>query len=208
MTVDAFFGFTFVVVLAIFSPGPSFIGVTQYFFKYGPQRSLAFNAGICAGESVLSGIVLFGVINIFFAHPLILPFFYGSSGCYLALLGYQQLRQGVWTMEHSQNKLAISLPSYSQSWLSGFSIGIANPKSMIADMAIFANFIPPDTPLWQKASIWIWCFALSFFCFTLLCWLYKKFRDQLTQKLFYIQKICGAFLFFLGLRLIWNSLNF
>jgi threonine/homoserine/homoserine lactone efflux protein len=200
MFIDNFWQLTGILILAVLSPGPSFVGVTRYFLRYGFQKTLAFNAGIAFGEGMLSAIVLLGLSSFLLDHFWFNVCFYALSGFYLSYIGFQMIKAEKFKMEEKPISKKI------KGFWSGISIGASNPKSMVFDAALFSNFITADTSLIQKFSTWIWVMFVTFSCFTFLCLAFSAYRDKLLSKLIYVERICGTALLFLGIQLLYKTI--
>ena len=150
--IDNFWLFTTTLILAILSPGPSFVGVTRYFLHYGFKKTLAFNAGIALGEGVLSALVLLGLSTFILENLYFNYGFHFISGFYLIYIGYQMIQAKSIEIDSEQ----VDNTKKTHAFLSGFLIGSTNPKSLIFDAALLSIFISIDTTIFQKTTLWIW----------------------------------------------------
>ena len=180
MIIEQFWLFSLTLALAIFSPGPSFVGVTRHLFAHGFSKTLYFAAGIALGEGVLAGLVLFGLSSFLLENDFLRISFYLLSASYLGYLGVQMIQIKDINLSKIEEKKA-KFQWGKSPILKGFAIGVSNPKSMIFDAAILSNFIAEDTSLVQKTTLWLWMILLTFICFGSLTYLFSIYREKLLK---------------------------
>ena len=210
MFIDDFWLLTVTIVLAILSPGPSFVGVTRHFLRYGFQKTMIFNAGISAGENVLSALVLLGLSSTLLSNNYLYATFHIFSGAYLLYVGSSMIRSNTMQINLLDNTLSTK-PIKTNNFLPGFFIGVSNPKSLVFDMAVLSTFITPQTTSTQKFTLWLWLLLLSWLVFTVVCYFFNIFREKLLNYLGYFEKACGILLIGLGCKLLytlWENIPF
>ena len=199
-TIGSFLSLTGIIILAVLSPGPSFVGVTRHFLRFGLYKAVVFNAGIAAGESILSGSVLLGLSSFLLENHLAYTIFRSLSGLYLIWIGFSMIRAAQVLLL----KEDLEIVKKTNSFLAGASIGVSNPKSLIFDAAILSSFVNAKTSAIEKGMIWLWLIFLTFLCYSLICGLFAIYRQKILKHFVYVEHICGAALILLGAKLLYN----
>lgn len=202
-TIGNFLALTGIIILAVLSPGPSFVGVTRHFLRFGLYKAVIFNAGIAIGESVLSGSVLLGLSSFLLENHWAYLIFRSLSGLYLIWIGFSMIRAAqIIVLKEDQEMI-----KKTNSLLAGVSIGVSNPKSLIFDAAIFSSFVSAKTTAIEKGAMWLWLMFLTFLCYSLICGLFSIYRQKMLKYFVYIEHICGAALIILGGKLLYSIME-
>ena len=207
MSYGVVLGSVFVVhVLAMLSPGPNVLVVTQTAASRTRRAGVWVALGVAAGAALWSGAALLG-LSVLFAQ---VGWLYGAltfaGGVYLLYLSFR-----LWRGASRPLVLATGAPTASQTdwqafWL-GLLTNLTNPKALVFYGSIFAALLTPELPAWVKIAAFaiivsnatIWHGALA--CF---------FSAERTQRFYQrvkggIDRIAAIALALLGLRLMLPS---
>lgn len=211
MTYSVVLGSVFVVhVLAMLSPGPNVLVVTQTAASRTRRAAVLVALGIATGAALWSAAALLGLAVLFAQVAGLYGALTVMGGMYLLYLAF-----GLWRGAHRPLVLAARerAPAQTdgQAYLLGLLTNLTNPKALVFYGSIFAALLTPDLPAWVKvaafaiivANATVWHVALA--CF---------FSTERTQRFYlrvklWIDRIAAAALALLGLRLMlpaWRAL--
>lgn len=135
-----------VITVLIFSPGPSALLCLNHGVKFGAAKSVPVILGGCVASMVLMTLSAFGlgVLLVASANAFLLVKIVGAA--YLVYLGVGIWREGGKSISLSTDNEDDKRSSKSQSFKTGFLVGISNPKDIIFFAALFPNFISLESP--------------------------------------------------------------
>jgi len=191
-------------LLAVMSPGPSFLITARTAIARSRADGIKVALGLGAGSVVWSGAALL-VLNFLFRqfHWLFIGMKVAGA-LYLLWIAWQifwhaadpvEMNEGA-TNENGNNPL-----------LRGFLVQISNPKVAVFFGSIFVAMLPNEMPDWMIAAL------LAIVTMNEILWysLVSLFFGSSPARRFYlvakrwIDRVTGAFLGLLGLRLLWLS---
>jgi threonine efflux protein len=187
-------------LFAILSPGPAFIGMTNFSICYGFKKTVPFLLGLTVGNTILLVISFFGLSEIIFKFFILKIMFYILSGSYIFYFGIK-----IWNKKPPQKGIEIKS---SKAFLTGFGIEISNPKSLIFTTSLIALTIKPDTAISFQILIFFWLVFMSFFYELVIAYSFSVFKNKIQKYLPLLNKIFGVLLLFFGARLIFFGLEF
>lgn len=171
MTYGVVLGSIFVVhVLAMLSPGPNVLVVTQTAASRTHRAGVLVALGIATGAAIWSGAALLG-LSVLFARVAGL---YGAlklvGSIYLLYLGFKLWRGAGRPLILSTGDRATTQTDW-QAYRLGLLTNLTNPKALVFYGSIFAALLTPDLPAWVKiaafaiivANSTIWHGALACF---------------------------------------------
>jgi threonine efflux protein len=192
-------------VLAMLSPGPNFLIVTQTAAGRTRRAGVFTALGIAAGAAAWAGAALLG-LSVVFAH---FAWLHGVvkllGGMYLVYLGIK-----LWRAADRQllcaSRVLVPVLSDGRAFRLGLMTNLTNPKAVIFYGSIFAGLLPPTLPQWVKlAAIGIiiadavsWHVALACLFST------PRARRAYARMKRYLDRIVGAALALLGLQLAYH----
>ena len=204
MTYAVVLGSVFVVhVLAMLSPGPNVLVVTQTAASRTRRAGVLVALGIASGAALWSGAALLG-LSVLFAQ---VAWLYGAltmmGGIYLLYIAFR-----LWRGADRPLVLASGVRTSTQTDRQAYQLGLltnlTNPKALVFYGSIFAALLTPDLPVWVKVAAFtiivanstVWHVALA--CF---------FSTERTQRFYlrvklWIDRIAATLLALLGLRLM------
>jgi len=138
-------------VLAILSPGPNVLVVTQTAMSGARRAGVAAALGIATGAGILSCAALLGVHLVFTHVAWLYDGLKISGGIYLLYLAVRLWRfadrpLGAPTGTRGANR------SDGQSFQLGLFTNLTNPKAVVFYGGIFAALVAPSLPLWLKLA--------------------------------------------------------
>jgi threonine efflux protein len=135
--------------LAMVTPGPNFLLVTQAAMRRS-RRYAGFSAlGIATGSLVWCLIAAFGLAAVFAAVPFLAAFLRLAGAAYLVYLGVA-LWRGAGPIGADEREPA---PSAWRGYRRGLLVNMTNPKSAAYYGSVFAAFMVPGLPSWLQATV-------------------------------------------------------
>jgi threonine efflux protein len=132
-------------LMALVSPGPNFLLVTQTAMQRSRRCALAVALGIASGTAIWGTAVAAGLSSLFSLLPWIYTALKIAGAAYLIYLGIQLWR----TAEPTSGDVSTpSRRSLGTAYTRGLLTNLLNPKSAAYYGSVFALFFPPDTPAW------------------------------------------------------------
>jgi threonine efflux protein len=207
MSPAAVLGSVFVVhLLAMLSPGPNVLVVTQTAASRTRRAGVLVALGVASGAALWSGAALLG-LSVLFAR---FAWLYGvlklAGGAYLLYLAFKLWRAASHPLLVSEGTGARAQSEW-QAYRLGLLTNLTNPKALIFYGSIFAALLTPELPTWVKLAAFaiivtnatLWHAALA--CF---------FSTAGTQRAYqrvkrWIDRIAALALALLGLRMLLPS---
>lgn len=202
------FGIALVHFPVMVSPGPNFLLVTQTAVSQSRRASVLTALGIATGAALWATTAAMGVgillvkLNWLFRVVRIL------GGAYIVYIGVR-----MWLKRSNKTKVSTMTAPQRDSQYRMYRVGLltnlTNPKSAVFFGSIFAALLGPNLPIWVRLA------AVCIIAFNALWWhvtLALVFSGKRVQRIYssvhrWVDWVAGTFLTFMGLRLIWESLN-
>ncbi|MGH8700836.1 MAG: LysE family transporter [Burkholderiales bacterium] len=193
-------------VLAIISPGPNVLIVTQTAISRTRRAGVFTALGIATGAAVWSSAALLG-LNVLFAH---FGWLYTGvkllGGMYLLYLGIKLWRTADQPLGSSVRHGATARTD-GQAFRLGLLTNLTNPKAAIFYGSVFAALLTPDLPAWVNVA------AVGVIVVNSVAWhvaLACLFSTRRAQQVYgrikrWIDRFAGTVLALLGVRLILQS---
>lgn len=188
--------------VAMVSPGPNFLIVTQTAVSRSRREGVFAALGIVAAGVVWPSAALLGVELIFTATPWLYWSIKLFGGAYLIYVGIKSWRQaGCVPADSGDGAAGVS------AWRAfrlGFITNVANPKAAIFFGSIFAAVLPPQLPLWMHAAVIAVVLGNALWWYTGLALFFSTPRAQrgyLKAKRT-LDYLTGGFFIFVGVRLM------
>jgi len=195
-------------LLAMVSPGPNVLVVTQTAASEGRRAGVRAALGIAAGAAMLSSAALAGVSVLMTQFAWLHAALRVLGGGYLLYLGVRLWRNAAARAVFSA---ATTADGVARSEWRAFRIGLAtnltNPKALVFYGSVFAALFAPDTPLWVRlAAVGMIAANSTGFHVALAC-LFSTPRAQAGYQRIkpWIDRAAGTALALLGLRLLLPS---
>lgn len=193
-----------VQLLAVISPGPSFLITARTAVSRSRLDGIKVALGLGAGTVIWASAAVLGLHVLFAQFP---PLYFAmklAGALFLLWIAYMIFIHAAEPISLEGGEGAGASP-----FLKGFLTQISNPKVVVFFGSIFIAMLPRDVPLWMSLSliaivsfneVW-WYSAVSLFFGS-----GPVRRFYLAAKA-WIDRVTGAFLGFLGLKLLWGAFN-
>ncbi len=190
-----------VQLLAVMSPGPSFLITARTAVARSRVDGIKVALGLGAGTLVWAGAALFGLNALFHALPMLFMAMKFLGAFFLLWIAFQ-------IFIHAKIPLNLEAGgSFGNPFLKGVLVQLSNPKVMVFFGSIFIAMLPANPPLWMLLAL------LAIVSFNEVWWYsaVALFFGAGPVRAFYlrakawIDRVTGVFLGALGLRLLWNA---
>lgn len=191
----------FVQLLAVISPGPSFLITARTAVARSRLDGFKVALGLAAGTVIWASAALLGLNAVFHAVPLLFMAMKIAGALFLLWIAFQIFR-------HASAPVRMEGTDASGNpFMKGFLTQIANPKVAVFFGSIFIAMLPSSVPLWMTVAL------IALVSFNELWWytVVALFFGAGPVRRFYlrakawIDRITGLFLGALGLRLLWAA---
>jgi threonine/homoserine/homoserine lactone efflux protein len=191
----------FFQLLAIMSPGPSFLVTARTAVTRSRGDGILVAFGLMLGAMVWATAALFGLSALFKLFPLLYMAMKIMGGLFLLWIAWQifmHAREPV----HMEGAGAGGNP-----FLRGFLIQVSNPKVVVFFGSIFVALLPANPPLWMMLTLLVlvglnelwWYVAVALFFGT------GPVRKTYLAAKTWIDRVTAVFLGAVGLRLMWSA---
>jgi threonine/homoserine/homoserine lactone efflux protein len=193
----------FLQLLAVISPGPSFLITARAAVANSRWQGVQVALGLGAGTVIWASAAVLGLHVLFEKFPALFFVMKLSGALFLLWIAFQIFR-------HAAEPLAIGdagVEAERSPFWQGFFTQISNPKVVVFFGSIFIALLPHDVPLWMSLSliaivsfneVW-WYSAVSAFFGT------PAVRRFYMAAKSWIDRVTGLFLGGLGLKLLWGA---
>jgi threonine/homoserine/homoserine lactone efflux protein len=191
----------FVQLLAVISPGPSFLITARTAVARSRYDGFKVALGLTAGTVVWSSAALLGLNAVFHAMPMVFMAMKVAGALFLLWIAWQ-------IFVHAREPIAMDgADATGNPFMRGFLTQLANPKVVVFFGSIFIAMLPASVPLWMTLAL------IAIVSFNELWWytVVALFFGAGPVRSFYlrakawIDRITGLFLGALGLRLLWAA---
>lgn len=192
-------------LLAVASPGPDFAVVMKHSISYGRRAAMYTSVGIGAGILVHVAYSLLGIGILIKTTPWLFNLLTYAAAAYLLYLGYGAIRSSAPKLVNDPlEKNENSLLTDRKAFLIGLVTNGINPKATLFFLSVFAVAVSAQTPNSIK-MVYGGYLALAtglWFCFLSYFLSSQKVRTFLQSKGFWFNRLMGAVLILLALKLI------
>ena len=193
-----------VQILAVISPGPSFLIVARTAVATNRLNGVKIALGLGAGTVIWSSAALLGLNVLFHALPPLFIAMKVLGALFLLWIAFQIFSHAKTPLDMSEAGDARGNP-----FLKGFLVQISNPKVVVFFGSIFIAMLPAQVPTWMVLAL------IAIVSFNEVWWysLVALFFGAVPVRNFYlrakawIDRVTGAFLGLLGLKLLWSALE-
>lgn len=192
-----------VCCLGAMSPGPSLAMVVRHTLGGGRGAGIACAWAHALGIGVYALITLLGLALAMKEAPLLFNGIALIGALYLMWMGWGALN----SKGGMQDKLAAGkVSTLSEAARDGIAISLFNPKILLFFLALFSQFVMASSALEGKAIIVLTPLVVDGLWYTLVALMlsHPRLLPKLREKAAIIDKLSGAILILLGLRVIWT----
>ncbi|MDO5646520.1 LysE family translocator [Paracoccus sp. (in: a-proteobacteria)] len=198
ITADQLAAFVATLTVAILSPGPGVIAVSQSAFALGSRRALVYGWGLAFGASLWCLFSLLGLTVLFRVVPWTYALLKLAGGAYLIWIAWNMWRHARDPLpDPAQGAAGISL------W-GGMILNLSNPKPALFYSAVLLSLFPVMLTVADKAAIYATALSVELFFYTALAHLMALpwLRRRYYGAKFWIDRGAGLAIGLLGLSLI------
>lgn len=190
-------------LLAVISPGPSFLITARTAVASSRWDGVKVALGLGAGTVIWSSAALLGLKAIFQAVPILFLAMKIAGALFLLWIAYKIFIHAAAPLELGGSQQIEARSPFMQ----GFFCQIANPKVAVFFGSIFITMLPAQVPAWMTFAliamvslneVWWYSAVALFFGAGPVRGFYFKAKK-------WIDRVTGAFLGALGLKLLWTS---
>jgi threonine efflux protein len=189
-------------LLAVISPGPAFVMVSQTSVRYGTRSGIAAVLGTTLAVWFWCAVVLSGLTILFQIAPWLYSAMKLVGGAYLVYLGLHLLRARA--DEGASEPPGETGLSARKGFMKGLLVGLTNPKAIVYFGSIFTLFVKPGSPVWLQAA------AVGIATFDTLVWYglvgvlfsHSAVRRAYGRLRHWIERAAGAAMVAFGVRLV------
>lgn len=192
-------------ILAVASPGPDFAIVLKHSISFGRRAAIATSIGVGVAILIHVAYSLLGIGILIKTTPLLFQVFSYVAAAYLLYLGWGAIRSPAPNKQNNEQvEKVIQLISDKKAFMVGFLTNGLNPKATLFFLSVFAVAVSPDTPniikfgygLYLAIATGIWFCVLSVFLSS------KKVTQFIGEKGYWFDRVMGAVLIMLAIKLI------
>lgn len=193
-------------LLAVASPGPDFAMVLRQSIVAGRTPALWTSIGIGGGIMVHVAYCLLGLGLVISQSIYLFNLIKLIGACYLLYVGWKSLRAQPAAADTGADE-SIPTPGAAQALRIGFLTNALNPKATLFFLSLFSVVINPETPAAVQLGYGIYMsFATAiWFCCLSLFLTQQKIRNLFTRFGHWAERVMGALLIALGMKLALDS---
>ncbi len=188
-------------LIAAMSPGPDLLIVLRNSLGAGRKAGIHTAMGVALGIYVHVAYSMAGIAIIISQSILLFNILKYAGACYLLYLAYKALRSKGWSI-HSE-KAQNPDKSFYACFYQGFITNALNPKATLFFLALFTQFITPETSLAVQFWYGTICSVTVFGWFSVvaLCLTHAPIRARLAKVSIWIDRVTGLAFIALAARI-------
>lgn len=189
--------------LALISPGPDLVVAIRN-SVLGSRKSGLFTAlGFAIGVSVHITYTLIGLAAIIAKSVILFSILKYAGAAYLLYMGYKALHSKGFDGSEVSNLSGHREMSNKKALMAGFMTNVLNPKATVFFLAVFSQFITPETPMNIQFFYASTCVIMTGIWFSIVAFALtnQRIKNKFLGFSKIIDRICGGFLIALGLKL-------
>lgn len=141
------------LTVAILSPGPGIVAVSQAAFRLGRRDAMPYALGLALGASLWCLLALLGLNVLFTAVPLALSIFHVLGGLYLLWIASKMWR-------HADDPLP-EPGAGDQGFLAGMALNLSNPKPGLFYASVLLSIFPDLRGAGATAAVYLTALAVE-----------------------------------------------
>ena len=190
--------------MALASPGPDFIIAVRNSILHSRMVGIFTAIGFALGVCIHITYTLFGIAAIISQSIILFSILKYVGAAYLLYIGAKALFSNGFKQETGQAKdqKIISMTATQALW-NGFLVNTLNPKAAMFFLAIFSQFIGPETSLTTQVIYGSTCIIMTGIWFSIVAIILTnpKIKSAFLRFTKWIDRICGSLLIALGIKL-------
>lgn len=190
--------------LPLISPGPDFIVAVRNSILYSRKIGIITAMGFMLGVCVHITYTLFGIAAVISQSVILFNILKYAGAAYLFYIGIKALRSKGFEQENGKSKKqrATTMGNFGALW-SGFLTNVLNPKATLFFLAVFSQFIGPETSMTTQLIYGGTCVIMTGVWFTIVAVVLTntKIKSAFLRFTKWIDRVCGCLLIALGIKL-------
>lgn len=194
---------TSVFSLALISPGPDLVVAIRNSVIGSRQAGLFTALGFATGVTIHMTYTLIGLAAIIAKSVVLFSILKYAGAAYLLYMGYKALRSNGFDKSAVSNLSGHKQISNKKAFMEGFITNVLNPKATVFFLAVFSQFITPETPMSVQFFYASTCVVMTglWFSIVAVALTNRRIKNKFLSFSKIIDRICGGFLIALGLKL-------
>ncbi|MGR3468577.1 MAG: LysE family translocator [Shimia sp.] len=184
-------------LLAVVSPGPSFVVAVRVAVTRGAGAAAVLSLGFGVGAAFWAGAALLGLAALFAVAPILLTGFKIAGGLFLAFIGLMMWR-------HARAPLPQADATARPPFLLGLFTALANPKIAVFFGAVFAGLLPVGLSTGDIALVLAAVAAVEAAWYMLvgMAFAAPRARAVYARAKVYVDRVFGGLLAAMGARIM------
>lgn len=199
--------------LALISPGPDFLLVVRSALRNTRRRAIGVALGIALANAFYITLCIIGVGSIIAHSYYLMIGLKMLGGCFLLYVAYQafKAKRADYAFLSAQQEVIQSkdTPSFWREFWLGIASGLSNPKNIIFYLSLFSVVLTPQVNLALVIGLGLWMSLLVFAWDAMIIFVLsqQKVRRVFGKIAFYIDKVAGVLLGFMGYKLLESAVK-
>lgn len=201
MTASAWLSLLAICVLGAISPGPTLAVVMKNTIQGSKTHGLATAVAHAAGVGIYAFSVAAGIGVVIIQSPVLFKGVTWGGAAYLMWLGIKSIRSQASLLNGTSFSNSLTLK---QAAIDGFLITFLNPKIAVFFLALFSQFVTPQTTLTTQALMALMATLCdgTWYCTVASVAGHDKVLPFLRKKAALINQLCGGLLILVALRIL------
>ncbi|MGI9282534.1 MAG: LysE family translocator [Endozoicomonas sp.] len=203
MSASSWLSLLAVCILGAISPGPSLAAVMKSTLQGSRNHGLITAITHAVGIGIYAFLVAAGMAVVITQTPWLFKLMTWLGAAYLSWLGYKAIRSsgtfiGDVSKEHSSSL------SRRQAALDGFLISFLNPKIAVFFLALFSQFVTPETTLTTQLLMALMATLCDGLWYCLIAGVagHSSILPALRKRATLVSRLCGGLLILVALRIL------
>ncbi|HPD82552.1 MAG: LysE family transporter [Alphaproteobacteria bacterium] len=195
-----------IFTMALASPGPDFVIAVRNSILYSRKIGIITAIGFALGVSVHMTYTLLGLAVLISQSVILFNLIKYAGAAYLFYIGFNALKSRGFEETTSQRAQQKTMNPLRALW-NGFLTNALNPKATLFFMAVFSQFINPETPFSIQIIYALTCVVMTGIWFSLVAMVltHPKIKAKFLQLTKWIDRVCGGLLIALGIKLAFSK---
>lgn len=194
--------------VAVISPGPDFVVAIRNSILYSRMVGIFTAIGFALGVMVHVTYTLFGIAAVISQSIILFNLLKYAGAAYLLYIGVKALRSKGFEQNNGYDKDQVTgAMNPLQALWSGFLTNVLNPKATLFFLAVFSQFIGPETTMTSQLIYAGTCVIMTALWFSIVAIVLTNptIKSVFLRFTKWIDRICGCLLIALGIKLAFSK---
>lgn len=198
-----------VMMVGLVSPGPDFVMTVKNSVIHSRKVGLLTALGLACGVLIHVTYCMIGLATLISQSILLFNIIKYVGAAYLIYIGVMALRSKGFDGAISMNQIENQGLTNIQAFMSGFITNLFNPKATMFFLAMFTQIVDTHVPLGMQIIYAATCLIMTFLWFSIVATILTvdQVRSRFLRAAQWIDRVCGAALIALGVRLALTKMN-